>query len=171
VYPFARASDGTLVVTLYEGHIVLLRMVLTEVRGLLDSPAPNAGVSDRLFPRAYLDPTEDTAEAEFQGLVHHDLARAKVAAFDDVLGLLGAAETQADGTYSLRLDEEQEDHLLAALNDLRLVLAELLEPATGGGDRDEDDSEEGPAAAELLDWLTALESELIEVKLGDFPGD
>ena len=75
MYPFDRAPDGRLVVTFYEGHQVLLTMLLAEVRALVESPERDSRVSDRLFPVAYLDPTEDVAEREWQALVHDDLVR------------------------------------------------------------------------------------------------
>ena len=76
---------------------------------------------------AYLDPTEDVAEREWQALVHDDLVRDKLAAFDEIRTLLAGGRPGTDGTIGFVLDAEQEEHLLGALNDLRLVLAELID--------------------------------------------
>ena len=56
-------------------------------------------------------------------------------------------------------------------NDLRLVLAELIDGDRRLGDDDARDrrAEETIDTRDLLDWLTALVSELVEVKLADFP--
>ena len=35
-------------------------------------------VTQRLFPRAYLDPTEEEAESQWQELVHDDLVEARL---------------------------------------------------------------------------------------------
>ncbi len=167
MYPFDRAADGQLVVTFYEGHQVLLTMLLTEVRALVESPEPDSRVSDRLFPVAYLDPTEDVAEREWQSLVHDDLVRRKVAAFDDIRALLAGGRPGPDGTIRFVLDAEQEEHLLGALNDLRLVLAELID----GGDAAAGAGALDPGTVDtsvLLEWLTAMVSELVDLKLADF---
>ncbi len=167
MYPFDRAPDGRLVVTFYEGHQVLLTMLLAEVRALVESPERDTRVSDRLFPVAYLDPTEDVAEREWQALVHDDLVRGKLAAFDDIHTLLADGRPGADGTIGFVLDAEQEEQLLAALNDLRLVLAELIDgddAAAGAGAHDPGTVD----TRDLLEWLTAMVSELVDLKLGDF---
>jgi hypothetical protein len=177
MYPFDRAPEGQLVVTFYEGHQVLLTMLLTEVRALIEAPDADNRVSDRLFPVAYLDPTEDVAETEWQALVHDDLVRDKLVAFDDIRTLLAEGRPGPDGTIVFVLDAEQEEHLLGALNDLRLVLAELID---GDDDSPGDDAgavDTGAVGAgtigtgDLLEWLTALVSELIEVKLAGFAPD
>ena len=41
-------------------------------------PWRGEAVRDRLFPRAYLDPTEDAAELAFQAAVHADLAAGRI---------------------------------------------------------------------------------------------
>jgi hypothetical protein len=177
VETFDRAPDGRLVVTLYEGHRVLLGMLLTEVRTLVAAPAPDNQASNRLFPAAYLDPTEEVAEAEWQALVHDDLVRNRVAAFDDVRALLERAKPGPKGALLIELDGEQEEHLLGALNDMRLVLAELIDNTDSNNGEDVASAERDPDTGEgahldtslLLDWLTELVSELVEVKLSDYP--
>ena len=146
-------------------------MLLAEVRALVESPDRDSRVSERLFPVAYLDPTEDVAEREWQALVHDDLVRDKLAAFDEIRTLLAGGRPGTDGTIGLVLDAEQEEHLLGALNDLRLVLAELIdgddEPVDAGASARPLDPA-GVDTRDLLEWLTVLVSELVEVKLDDF---
>jgi hypothetical protein len=168
VRTFTRAADGQLVVTFLEGHRTLLTMLLTEIRGLLRDQDGDARVAERLFPRAYLDPTEDVAEAEWQALVHDDLAGSKIAAFDAVLSALEGAAPDARGVIELRFGRTEEDQLLGALNDLRLALAEL----TGIDDTTPDPEAGDPAAldtAMVLDWLAELVSDLVELKLTELP--
>jgi len=121
----------------------------------LRSPEPDARATDRLFPRAYLDPTEDTSEGEWQALVHDDLVKNKLAAFDDVAALLAASSTGADGLVHVALSAAQENVLLLAVNDARLTLAALA-----GDD---------PDPSMLMDWLLDLVAELSELQLSELP--
>jgi len=168
VQPFARGADGTLVVALPNAHRQLLDLVLTDVRRLIDGPELAGRVRDRLYPSAYLDPTEDTAEQDWQNLVHHDLVQGKVAAIDGVRAALRTDDTDAEAITPVVLESEQEEQLLGALNDVRLVLAELV---AGAGDTGATADPHAIDPSDLLEWLGALESELIELKLGDFAPD
>jgi hypothetical protein len=178
VQTFARSSDGKLVVSLYEGHIALLGVLLTEIRALIEAgdrhgasgdPSSNRATA-RLFPSAYLDPTEDVAEREWQALVHDDLVRGRLAAFDDVRSLLTLGHPGPSGAIVIELDAEQEEHLLSSLNDIRLVLAEIV--AGAKEDPEEDEVSEPPGdvirTADVLEWLTDLVSELVDLKLAGF---
>ena len=122
---FERGADGRLVFTLFEGNAEVLELLMQELAMFLRSPEPDARATDRLFPRAYLDPTEDTSEGEWQSLVHDDLVKNKLAAFDDVAALLAASSTGADGLVHVALSAAQENALLLAVNDARLTLAAL----------------------------------------------
>jgi hypothetical protein len=164
VRTFGRAPDGRLVVTVYEGHITLFAMLLGEVRALVASDETNRTTA-RLFPRAYLDPTEDVAEAEWQSMVHDDLVRDKLAAFDDVRSALTRGRPGPSGSIVVELDAEQEEHLLGSLNDIRLVLAEVIDGSESDAGTADDDNV--LTTTDLLEWLTDLVSELIELKLGD----
>ena len=59
---FERASDGQLVVTLLAGEAAILKMILTEIRKLIAEPEADNAATQRLFPRAYLDPTAEESE-------------------------------------------------------------------------------------------------------------
>jgi hypothetical protein len=182
VHNFRRAADGRLVVSFAEGHIALLGMLLSGIRSLiasgdLDEQPENPSADDaaprepsgqratkRLFPAAYLDPTEEGAEQEWQALVHDELVRNRLAAFDDVRDVLTNAAADASGVVVVELDAEQEEHLLGALNDIRLVLAEIVAGA-GEAPADSDTRRDAIGAADVLEWLTDLVSELVELKL------
>ena len=65
-----------LVLTLLEGEVALLSDVAGRARALSScNPTATTPATERLFPRAYLDPTEEEAETEWQSLVHDDLVR------------------------------------------------------------------------------------------------
>ncbi len=125
--PFVRGADGRLLVTMTPGEQVLLRMLCTQIRELIASPERDSRVGDRLFPTAYLDPTEEQAEVAWQQQAHDGLVQRKLAALDDVNTVLTGGRPGPAGTTVYELDAEQEEHLLGACNDLRLVLAELID--------------------------------------------
>jgi Domain of unknown function (DUF2017) len=155
VGPFTRATDGRLEFTFYAEDGEVLVEVMRQLAALLRAPEVDRRATDRLFPRAYLDPTEETAETEWQEQVHADLVDAKVTAFEDIAACVAAATSERSGRLQVRLDAEQEDHLLLGLNDARLTLAALAG----------EDAEPTP----LTDWLGALVSELTDLKLSEFP--
>ena len=119
------------------------------VRIVLDAPLPPAGdeaARDRLFPRAYLDPTEDAAELAFQAAVHADLAAGRIEAIDGLIADLEGAERA--GVW------------LGAMNDLRLTLGTRI------GVADDEPEYTGPIEAAagdvgLYHWLTGLQEALI----------
>jgi hypothetical protein len=170
VRTFKRAPDGRLVVTFYEGHITLLGLLFTEMRERIASPAGGDPAFARLFPVAYLDPTEESRETEWQELVHDDLVREKLQAFDDLRDVLAHGQPGRRGTIVLELDAAREEQLLQRLNDVRLVLAEMI----GEGPESETAvTREVPGieASDILEWLTDLVSQLVECKLADLPDD
>ena len=65
---FRRRGDGSVVVTLDADTFEVLRSTAREVAAIVAEP-PDQEVSDRLFPRAYLDPTEEQAEQELVELL------------------------------------------------------------------------------------------------------
>jgi hypothetical protein len=165
---FERARDGTLTVRLAAEEVDLLRRLAGEMGELLANPDTGDAVLDRLFPRAYLDPTEEDAEAEWQRLVHPDLVAQRLAALEMLAGTL--PETSGgDRTVEARLDAEQESAWLGVLNDARLALGTRL------GVTDDDDLDEVSAddpnfvAWNVYGWLTALQGELVRVLLGGLP--
>ena len=86
---FRSGPDDTLVVSLAPQEIELLEQLPTQLRQVFDAPASDPAAA-RLFPRAYLDPTEEEAEAEFEALVQPELLR-------DRLDASGLAYEYLDG--------------------------------------------------------------------------
>ena len=162
---FERAPDGYLVVTLGGGEVAMMQMLLAEVRGLVLSPDENEA-QKRLFPRVYLDPTEEDAEVELQSLVHDDLVKQRVAGFDEIERLLAAGVPDGE-LVRLVLDDDQAEQFLCAVNDMRLAIAASLGLDRAG---DEDTAAADPNALAILRWLAELVGDLTDLLLGELPG-
>lgn len=122
-------------------------------------------VLERLFPRAYLDPTEEEAEADWQRFAHDDLVDGRRRALATVEGTLASASLHR-GRYQLTLDEEQAQAWLAVLNDARLALGTRLQ-VTEDLDLsglDPDDPDTAPYA--VYWWLGVLEERLVDALSG-----
>ena len=162
-------ADGFEVV-LEAGEAAVLTRLCEELTTLLSTDDGEGGdeadpVLERLFPRAYLDPTEEEAETDWQRFAHGDLVDGRRRALATVEGTLAAAEVRR-GRYELTLDEEQALAWLAVLNDARLALGTRLE-VTEDMDLsglDPDDPETAPFA--VYWWLGVLEERLIDVLSG-----
>src|SRR5512135_1248704 len=116
---------GGLVVSLYEQEAELLAMTARDMMGIVADP-PDGEVRDRLYPRAYLDPTEETAQGEFDALVHDDLVEARRSALAEIVERLDGATPNRRGIVEIRLAPEDEIRWLTALNDARLVIGTAL---------------------------------------------
>ncbi len=155
-----RRRDGALVVTLPDAAIDALDHVLDELAAIVADP-PAGEVRDRLFPRAYLDPTEEEAEAQWQALVHDDLVQTRVAA-------IASVRADLERGSPITLDGEGETRWLTVLNDARLTLGTVL-----GVSEDEllnyppDDPR--AAGAQLYAFLTALQGDLVDILLSELP--
>ncbi len=90
----------------------MLRSLPSQLRELLDADDPSLV---RLFPPAYAD--DPQREAEYQGMVRGDLVARRREALDVVQATIDAE----------RLDQEQLEAWMAAINDLRLVLGTKLQ--------------------------------------------
>ncbi|HLG01548.1 MAG TPA: DUF2017 family protein [Acidimicrobiia bacterium] len=95
---------------------------LEDVIAAVDGP-----VHARLFPAAYLDPTEDEAEREWQRLMHGELLRGKLAAVGAFRDTLDHAAPTARDRVELVLAPDEVDTWLAVLNDVRLALGVTFE--------------------------------------------
>lgn len=165
---FSRAKDGALVVRLEPEEAALLRQLAGELTEVLENPGADDAVRDRLFPRAYLDPTEESAEDEWQRFVHPDLVSGRLDALKLLVDTL-PTEPGRRGRVEGRLTEEQEAAWLGVLNDARLALGTRL------GVTDDDDAfSVGPddpmyVAWNVYAWLTGLQSDLVQVLLAGLP--
>jgi hypothetical protein len=147
----------------------VLRQVAGDIGALLES-APKVdprddAVLDRLYPRAYLDPTEEEAEEEWQALVHGELVRAREDALSVFVASLRRAR-QRLGRIEIDLSPEEAEAWLAVLNDARLALGtrlgvtEDLEPATIP------ESHPEAAAYAVYWWLGWAQEHLVEALSG-----
>jgi hypothetical protein len=167
--PFRRNRSNGFDVVLEPGEAAVLTRLCEELTALLDSDEPGGEgqadpVLERLFPRAYLDPTEEEAEADWQRLAHGDLVDGRRRAIAVVEATLAGA-TVRRGRFELTLDEEQVQAWLAVLNDARLALGTRLQ-VTEDLDLsglDPDDPDTAPYA--VYWWLGVLEERLIDVLL------
>jgi hypothetical protein len=151
------------------GEAAVLTRLCEELTTLLAGDGTGDEQSDpvleRLFPRAYLDPTEEEAESEWQRLAHGDLVDGRRRALSMVEGALAGA-TVRKGRFELTLGEEQAQAWLAVLNDARLALGTRLD-VTEDLDLsglDPDDPDTAPFA--VYWWLGMLQERLIDVLSG-----
>src|SRR5919202_5981179 len=129
--PFRRRHHA-IEVSLDLGEAAILTRLCNELSSLFSAPPPAAGeenadrVLERLFPRAYLDPTEEKAEAEWQELVHGDLVEGRQQAVSTVRRVLAGTRPHR-GRLEATLTEEEAQAWLAVLNDARLALGTSLD--------------------------------------------
>jgi hypothetical protein len=162
---FERAKDGRLVVRLQPEEVDLLRHLAGDLTELFENPDADKAAHERLFPRAYLDPTEEDAESEWQRLVQPDLVAERLAGLHMLIDTLPSQPARG-GRVEAHLDEEQEAAWLGVLNDARLTLGTRLEVSE---EYDIDDvAEDDPLfmAWNVYGWLTSLQGELVQVLLG-----
>jgi Domain of unknown function (DUF2017) len=127
-----------------------------------EAPPEVDRVFARLFPRAYLDPTEEAAETEFQRLIHEDLVRERLAAFSLVSTTLERSVLSRSGLVEVVLTAEETHAWLGILNDARLALGTALgvTEETDYDELDPDDPETAPFA--IYGWLTMLQGALLD---------
>ena len=162
-----RRRDGRVVITLPAPVAQLLGRVVAELGEVFTSP-PAGEVTDRLFPRAYLDPTEEHAEQEFQSLVHGDLVRTRLDAVAAMVADLEAARPVGADRIEIVLDDEAEHRWLTVLNDARLTLGTVL-GVTEDQPLEFPDDDPRAAGADMYGLLSALQGELVEVVLAQLP--
>jgi hypothetical protein len=170
-----RRDGDRLVLTLHPEEVETLRDLGRQLETLLDEPDPATGavpgvdrgrdpVRDRLFPRAYLDPTADEEERDWQSAVHGDLVKEKSEAVEALMASLDV-DLPADGGFvEVELDGATAEQWAAALNDVRLALGVVLEVT-------EDEIQPVPGdprtpGLELYQWLTMMQGVLIDALLG-----
>jgi Domain of unknown function (DUF2017) len=166
---WSRTASGRVQLRLAGGEAATILGLLADLRSILDDPDSDPTIMARLFPRAYLDPTEEQAELTWRALAGPDLLRER---FDRLDRLRAALEPVAlgDRTEPIVLDEQAEADWSTVLNDTRLTLGTAIGV---GDDTDEDDEpdEDDPNAAawHLYHVLTYFQGELIDVLLDALP--
>ena len=172
-----RRDGDRLVLTLYPAEVETLRDLGRQLESLLGEPEPEAGaeggadvdrgqdpVRDRLFPRAYLDPTADEDERGWQSAVHGDLVKQKSEAVEALIASLDVEMPKRARFVEVVLDGPTAEQWAAALNDVRLALGVVLEIT----DEEIPVSPRDPKAPglELYQWLTMMQGVLIDALLG-----
>ncbi|HEX4490634.1 MAG TPA: DUF2017 family protein [Acidimicrobiia bacterium] len=160
-----RDRGGRIVVRLEPIEAETLVAIAADLRTVLEEGNADDPVAQRLFPRAYLDPTEETAETQWEALVHPDLLRSRLDALAALTDSLRSAEPNRKGLLEIELDEERQGQWLGVLNDARLALGTALDikEETELEHYDADDPQRGPFL--LYHALTALQGELIDALL------
>jgi len=127
-YLFRRNRRGKVEVCLTDDEAALLLSLRDELEPVLNAPpaATDDPVVRRLFPVAYTDPTEEDAEAQWQRLMHDDLARQRLVALADVAQTIEGAR-RGKGTVEFELGDDGVAAWLSALNDARLALGTRLD--------------------------------------------
>jgi hypothetical protein len=170
VTKLSRSGDAV-VVRLEPEEIAALRDLGGGVASVLQGGVPEHGtdpVRDRLFPRAYLDPTEDRSESEFQSLVHDDLVAAKAGAVTSFLADLDA-KADRKGRVSVTLDPEGLEQWVGALNDVRLAIGVAIGVTEDDDGEDLDARDPRAVGFATYQWLTWLQGSLVEVLLEGLP--
>lgn len=155
---FRRGRDDTLTVSLAEEELGVLRALPDQLRDVFagddDDPARS-----RLFPRAYLDPTAETEEAEWQALVHPSLLQERLDALELITVTLDRAELRGEW-FQIDLTPDEVQAWLGVLNDTRLVLGTRL--GVSEGERSIDPADPDAGAYALYQWLTWVQGDLVE---------
>jgi hypothetical protein len=155
---FRPGRDDALTVSLAEEELGLLRSLPEQLREVFEGDEDDPARS-RLFPRAYLDPTAETEEAEWQALVGPSLLRERLDALQLITGTLGRAVLVGDW-WQIDLAPDEVQAWLGVLNDTRLVLGTRLGVTEEERALDPADPDAGPYA--LYQWLTWVQGDLIE---------
>jgi hypothetical protein len=150
-----------LVVSLQAEELALLRALPQQLREVFDSDDDDPARA-RLFPRAYLDPTAETEEAEWQALVGPELLRERLDAVELITTTLDRAE-QAGDWWQIALDPDEVQAWLGVLNDTRLVLGTRL--GVTEEEREVDPADPDAGAHALYQWLTWVQGDLVDALL------
>lgn len=155
---FRPGRDGTLTVSLAEEELDLLRALPQQLREVFEGDEEDPARA-RLFPRAYLDPTAESEEAEWQALVGPSLLRERLDALELITTTLARARLVGDW-WQVDLTPDEVQAWMGVLNDTRLVLGTRLGVTEEERELDPADPDAGPYA--LYQWLTWVQADLIE---------
>jgi hypothetical protein len=155
---FRAGRDGVLTASLAEEELGLLRALPEQLREVFEGDSEDPARM-RLFPRAYLDPTAETEEAEWQALVHPSLLQERLDALQLITDTLDRAELVGEW-WQIDLTPDDVQAWLAVLNDTRLVLGTRL--GVTEEERELDPADPDAGAYALYQWLTWVQGDLIE---------
>ena len=172
---FEVVGPGIIRVTFDEIEVELLRQIPAELQAIYQGTDPDPA-RERLFPRPYLDPTEEEAEEQWNALVVPELLRERIEGLNEVLRTLdggNVVRTTSDREQTeVTLGPEELNLWLGVLNDARLTLGSRLEITDDTNHREQwelaPDDPETPARAAYL-WLTTLQELLVETMMETLP--
>jgi hypothetical protein len=162
-----RDRTGRIVLRFEPLEVETLTDIVAELRAVIEAGVRDDPVSRRLYPRAYLDPTEEASEEQWQALVQPGLMRERLDALATVTATLADAAPTRRGSVEIVLNEASEGQWLGVLNDARLAHGTALD-LTEETELDDFDSND-PRRPRFLLYvaLTALQGELVEALLSD----
>jgi len=129
-----------------------LRSLAPQMREVIEDP--DDPVLERLFPEAY--PNDPDRQAEYRLLAQVELA-------DSHLAALAELEASANAEH---LDADQADAWMRAINEVRLVLGMRLDVTEEGDERPRSADDPRLPAFAAYDYLSMLQSELIDALAG-----
>jgi len=166
--PTVARRSGSVVLTLLDREIQVLQWVLSDLGRMLTDGSSVDEVTQRLFPRAYLDPTEEQSEAEWLQVVHNDLVESRLAAMTDVIRSLdgAAAVPEFPGAREIVLGDDAAESWLRVLNDARLAVGTALGVTAEWDFETLDPAEPIYEMHALYAWMTELLGALLAVSDG-----
>jgi Domain of unknown function (DUF2017) len=167
---FSRRGEAIVMSLSAAERELLSGWVAEQLRTVYESEDAEDQAHQRLFPVAYLDPTEEDAESEWQELVHPELLRDRLDNLARVVDALGGATEGRRGAIVVDLGPDDVPALLGVLNDARLALGTRLGVTDETDVTDLDPSDPSTPVVAVYGWLTYLEGELVEELLGGMPG-
>lgn len=137
----------------------ILRRLIAEMQLLLKAELKDDPVNQRLFPQAYLDPSDNDAYNELTG---DELRNTKKQAVQKVSDRLGSR-----GGFKGTIPDEEVDAWLTLLTDLRLAIGTRL--GVTEEDMAEDVAADSPDAQAyaVMHWLGWLQESLLTALLDD----
>ncbi|MBF4603701.1 DUF2017 family protein [Curtobacterium sp. VKM Ac-2884] len=149
--PFVRRADGVHL-GMSSGERGLLTSLTEQLRQVLDGDLTADPVADRMFPNAY--PDDDDASAEFRKYTQSDLLAQKTTNATTVHEWL-------TGTRDGALDPEDEQAWLRTLTDLRLTIADRLGIVDADDEERSVEADAGVGLRDVYDWLGYVQEHLI----------
>ncbi|HEY7107338.1 MAG TPA: DUF2017 family protein [Acidimicrobiia bacterium] len=154
---FRGGPDDTLVVSLEPWELALVQGLPEVLREVFEAPDTDPA-SNRLFPQAHLEPSNEEAE-EWRAMVHPDLLRQRLDALDLLSSSLARVTVNKEWR-EIALTPDDVQAWLGVLNDTRLVLGTRLGVTEDEVDIDPDAPD--AQAWAVYYWLTHLQGDLID---------
>ena len=173
---FKVTAEQTVIAVLTKSEVDVLRQIMAELRPAVGDPEEVVAdgplmwsddpVRSRLYPRAYLDPTEEDAENTWQQIVHPSLVRGKMDHHDKMIASLDRV-APAPGRYlygipdalEIELSDDEAESWMSAIQDARIFLGFSLNIDEDNPEVRHDDPR-APGFA-IYDYLSFLQDDLV----------